>query len=227
MDKVNLGDELSGISVNSFYIPSNKSENYSNIIQILKSDLLTIQDMIDSIGDIPMNQLESKNPKLFEIEETRNINGFIDKIIEQSQNIEKIYDIYGTEDPNDCIQKLYLESSLNDLLIKKTCDYFTLLKLKHYNDDTYQDSLSKIIKDFTKKIPYNDTLKKRKITDQSDLSNNDEISKIKEKYENEIIDLKEKLRKESINNRENNNNEINENTINNFLLGNNEKYKYK
>lgn len=65
--------------------------------------------------------------------------------------MKKIYDIYGTEDPNDCIQKLYLESSLNDLLIKKTCDYFTLLKLKHYNDDTYQDSLSKIIKDFTKK----------------------------------------------------------------------------
>ena len=106
MDKGSIGDELSGVSVNSFYIPSHKSENFSNIIQILKSDLLTIQDMIDSIGDIPMNQLESKNPKLFEIEETRNINGFIDKIIEQSQNIEKIYDIYGTEDPNDCIQKL-------------------------------------------------------------------------------------------------------------------------
>lgn len=89
MDKGSIGDELSGVSVNSFYIPSHKSENFSNIIQILKSDLLTIQDMIDSIGDIPMNQLESKNPKLFEIEETRNINGFIDKIIEQSQNIEK------------------------------------------------------------------------------------------------------------------------------------------
>ena len=214
MDKGSIGDELSGVSVNSFYIPSHKSENFSNIIQILKSDLLTIQDMIDSIGDIPMNQLESKNPKLFEIEETRNINGFIDKIIEQSQNIEKIYDIYGTEDPNDCIQKLYLESSLNDLLIKKTCDYFTLLKLKHYNDDTYQDSLSKIIKDFTKKIPYNDTLKKRKITDQSDLSNNDEINKIKEKYENEIYDLKEKLRKESLHLSSNeNNNPRNEDNI--------------
>ena len=84
MDKVSLGDELSGISVNSFYIPSNKSENYSNIIQILKSDLFSIQEMINSIGEIPMNQLKSKNPKLFEIEETRNINGFIDKIIEQS-----------------------------------------------------------------------------------------------------------------------------------------------
>ena len=222
MDKVNLGDELSGISVNSFYIPSNKSENYSNIIQILKTDLFSIQEMINSIGEIPMNQLKSKNPKLFEIEETRNINGFIDKIIEQSSNTEKIYDIYGTENPNDCIQKLYLECSLYDLLIKKLCDYFTLLKLKYHYDDEYQDSLIKIIKEFINNIPEkelnnNDT--------NSKISNNDEISKIKEKYENEIIDLKEKLRKESINNRENNNNEINENTINNFLLGNNEKYK--
>ena len=145
MDKGSIGEELfSGVSANSFYIPSHKSENFQNIIQILKTDLLKIQEMINSIGEIPINKLESKNPKLFEIEETRDINGFIDKIFEQSQNIEKIHNIYGTEEPEDLIQKLYLESSLNELLIKKTCDYFTLLKLKDYKDDSYQDSLVKL-----------------------------------------------------------------------------------
>ena len=80
MDKDIIDDDISGISVNSFYIPSHKSENYSNIIKIVKNDLLKTQDMINSIGDIPFNQLKTKNPKIFEIEETRDINAFIDKV---------------------------------------------------------------------------------------------------------------------------------------------------
>ena len=176
MDKEIIDDDLSGISVNSFYIPSHKSENYSNIIKILKNDLITTQDMINSIGDIPFNQLKTKNPKLFEIEETRNINGFIDKIMEQSTNIDKIYDIYGTNNPEDCIKKLYLECSLYDLLIKKTCDYFTLLKLKKNDNEDYKDSLTKIIQQFTEQISFKESPHHRKnqLSDESNISSNDE-----------------------------------------------------
>ena len=229
MDKGSIGEDLfSGVSANSFYIPSHKSENFSNIIEILKTDLLKIQEMINSIGEIPMNKLESKNPKLFEIEETKDIDGFINKIIEQSQNIEKIHDIYGTEEPEDLIQKLYLESSLNELLIKKTCDYFTLLKLKDYKDDSYQDSLVKIIKEFVHNV-HNKHLNLIKNDNNSDSDsinsdeNNDRIIKIKEKYENQISDLKEQLRRGSLNLKphENfiydNDNKINQNE-NNILL---------
>ena len=100
------GRDLQGTSSSNFYIPSSKSENYSTIIQILKSDLLTIQDMINSnSGDIKMYKLLSKTPgltkKLSEIEETKNINSFIDKVTEQSANIEKILKIYGTKNVND------------------------------------------------------------------------------------------------------------------------------
>ena len=221
MDKGSIGEDLfSGVSANSFYIPSHKSENFSNIIEILKTDLFKIQEMINSIGEIPMNKLESKNPKLFEIEETRDIDGFINKIIEQSQNIEKINNIYGTEEPEDLIQKLYLESSLNELLIKKSCDYFTLLKLKDYKDDTYQDSLVKIIKAFVNNVHNKHLTLSNNINDSDSESNNsdnnnDKITKIKEKYENQINDLKEQLRRGSLNLKPNDNFLFDNNNINN------------
>ena len=80
----------------------------------------------------------------------------------------------------ECIQKLFLECNLNDLFIKKVCDYFILMKLKIYNDDTYQDSLSKIIsiKEFIEKIP-------PKINNK----NNKNINEKKDNYKNEIEDF--------------------------------------
>ena len=147
-------------SQNNFYFSSNKTETYSTLIQMLKNDLLTIQDMINSnSSDIKMYKVLSKNPgltkKLSEIDDARNISIFIDKITEQSGNIEVISKIYGTKDENECIQKLFLECNLSDLFLKKVADYFTLIKLKLYNDSLYQDSLSKVIsiKEFIEKIP--------------------------------------------------------------------------
>ncbi len=149
-------------SQNNFYISSNKKEIFSTLIQILKSDILSIQEMINSnSNDIKMYKLLSKNPsltkKLSEIEEMKNVSIFVDKINDQSDNIEKIYKIYGTESANECIQKLFLESGLNDLLMKKIYDFFILMKLKFNNDDSYQETFSKIIpiKEFMEKVPSN------------------------------------------------------------------------
>ena len=173
------------LSQNNFYLSSNKSETYSTLIQMLKSDLLTIQDMINSNeNDIKMYQILSKKnsltKKLSNIEENKNISIFIDKITEQSGNIENISKIYGTQSATECIQKLFLECNLNDLFIKKVCDYFILMKLKLYNDDTYQDSLSKIIsiKEFIEKIP-------PKVNNK----NNKNINEKKDNYKNEIEDF--------------------------------------
>ena len=132
-----------------FYLQENKSEIYQTIIQMLKSDLSKIQDMINSnLNDIKMYKILSKTPgltrKLTEIEETKTINNFIEKINEDSKNIDKIKKIYGCKE-NELIQKLYLELSYNELLLKKINDYFILMKIKLYKDDTYQETLSKII----------------------------------------------------------------------------------
>ena len=198
------GRDLQGTSSSNFYIPSSKSENYSTIIQILKSDLLTIQDMINSnSGDIKMYKLLSKTPgltkKLSEIEETKNITNFIDKITEQSANIDKINNIYGTKNINECIQKLYLECGLNDLLIKKIYDYFTLMKLKINNDDTFQESLSKVIviKEFIEKIKSRNTnnVNSNDIKNLPSLQNNEIEEFLKINTLNELLDLNVKNKK--------------------------------
>ena len=175
-------------SQNNFYFSSNKSETYSTLIQMLKSDLLTIQDMINSnSNDIKMYKLLSKNPgltkKLSEIDDAKNISIFIDKITEQSGNIEIISKIYGTKNENECIQKLFLESNLSDLFLKKVSDYFTLIKLKLYNDSLYQDSLSKVIsiKEFFEKIP-------SKINNNNNLNLNKNSNSIKNEGNKSEID---------------------------------------
>ena len=175
-------------SQSNFYFSSNKSETYSTLIQMLKSDLLTIQDMINSnSNDIKMYKLLSKNPgltkKLSEIDDAKNISIFIDKITEQSGNIEIISKIYGTKNENECIQKLFLESNLSDLFLKKVSDYFTLIKLKLYNDSLYQDSLSKVIsiKEFFEKIP-------SKINNNNNLNLNKNSNSIKNEGNKSEID---------------------------------------
>ena len=173
------------VSQNNFYIPSNKSSSFQIMIEALKSDLIKIQEMINSnSNDIKMYKLLSKVPgltkKLSDIEESKNISNFIDKITEQSSNIEKIYQIYGTKSANECIQKLFLECGLNDLLIKKVGDFFILMKLKINNDDSYQDTFSKVnsIKEFMEKCPIENI---NKNINQSKKDEEDELN-----YKNEI-----------------------------------------
>ncbi len=154
-------------------------------------------------GDIKMYKLLSKTPgltkKLSEIEETKNINNFIDKITEQSANIDKINNIYGTKNINECIQKLYLECGLNDLLIKKIYDYFTLMKLKINNDDTFQESLSKVIviKEFIEKIKSRNTnnINSNDIKNLPSLQNNEIEEFLKINTLNELLDLNVKNKK--------------------------------
>ena len=80
----------------------------------------------------------SKNQNLnTEIEENNNINVLVDKINEESGNIEKISKIYWTQSATECILKLFLESNLSDLFMKIITDYFILMKIKLYNNDSY------------------------------------------------------------------------------------------
>lgn len=134
---------------NSFYNQENKNESFPTLIQMLKSDLIQIQDMISqNSSDIKMYKLLSKSPgltkKLSEIEDSKSINNLLEKILEDSNNIVYISKIYNCKG-NELIQKLFLELNYNELLLKKIYDYFILMKLKLYKEDTYQETLSKII----------------------------------------------------------------------------------
>ena len=196
-----LSTSLTG---SSFYLHENKTETYPTLIQMLKSDLIQIQDLINNnSSDIKMYKLLSKSPgltkKLTEIEENKNIKVYIDKMAEDSKIIDKISKIYGCKN-QELISKLYLELSYNELLLKKFYDYFTLMKLKLYKDDTYQQSLSRVIpiQSFMEKasnfIPTTGSLDDRIV----------QLSMDKEKLTKELNELKKK-------NMSNNNGSTNEN----------------
>ena len=112
--KGHLNASLTG---SSFYLSESKVESYPTLIQILKSDLIKIQDMIKyNSSDIKMYKLLSKTPgltkKLTEIEENKSIN--FDKIKEGSKNIDKINKIYGTKNLQELVSKLFLELTYNE-----------------------------------------------------------------------------------------------------------------
>ena len=197
---------------NSFYVPDNKNESFPTLIQMLKSDLIQIQDMIcQNTSDIKMYKLLSKTPgltkKLSEIEECKTINNLLEKILEDSNNIDYITKIYNCKG-NELIQKLFLELNYNELLLKKLYDYFILMKLKLYKDDTYQDSLSKI-------FPIQIFMEEAKKLSPGFGGINDTIIKLsvdKEKLVKQITELENKhnnLVKEISNNNNVNVNELN------------------
>ena len=210
--KGHLNASLTG---SSFYLSESKVESYPTLMQILKSDLIKIQDMIKyNSSDIKMYKLLSKSPgltkKLSEIEENKSIN--FDKIKEGSKNIDKINKIYGTKNLQELVSKLFLELTYNEQILKKLNDYFILMKLKLYKDDTYQENLSKIIpiQAFMEKainiVPISGGLDERII----------QLSIEKEKLSKELIELKEKMEKDvdNINNRDNSLLEVKDKEIN-------------
>ncbi len=222
--KGHLNASLTG---SSFYLSQNKVDSYPTLIQMLKSDLIKIQDMISSnSSDIKMYKLLSKTPgltkKLSEIEEHKNINSIIDKMSEDSKNIDKISKIYGCKNANELISKIFLELTYNELLLKKFYDYFTLMKLKLYRDDTYQESLSRVIpmQSFMEKAsnlrPTTGSLderivqlstekeklsrelnelKKKNVSSVSSSDNNNKLFETKDKEINELKKENEKLKK--------------------------------
>ena len=140
---------LGSISSSNFYANHNKSDNYPTLIQMLKNDLMSIQDMINNnASDIKMYKILSKSneltKKLTEIEASQNtLQSTLNKISDES--LDKIASIYGCNNANNLIKKIYVENAYNELLLKKICDYFVLMKLVRYKDDSYKESLSKIL----------------------------------------------------------------------------------
>ena len=158
--KDNIDSLSKSASISNFYTINAKTDSYNTLIQMLKSDLFQIQDMINSNSkNIKMFKLLSKSPglskKLSEIELGTGIaiGAHIEKINDTSQKYEKILKIYGCKDSKQLIQKIFVELNLYELLLGKIHDFFILMKLSLHKDDSYQESLSKIIhmKEFIEK----------------------------------------------------------------------------
>ena len=165
-------------TLTNFNEAENKSDSYLTLIKMLKTDLIQMQDMINSnTNDIKMFKLLSKAPglskKLKNIEETKKISQTISKIEEESKNFEGICKKYQCNDEKELIQKIFLELSYNELLVNKIYDFFILMKLNIFKDDSYQESLSKIlpIKSFVDDAKSN-------LDEKKDKKNNSDIETI-------------------------------------------------
>ena len=188
--KDNIDSLSKSASISNFYTINAKTDSYNTLIQMLKSDLFQIQDMINSNSkNIKMFKLLSKSPglskKLSEIELGTGISigTHLEKINDTSQKYEKILKIYGCKDSKQLIQKIFVELNLYELLLGKIHDFFILMKLSLHKDDTYQESLSKIIhmKEFIEKTvdKFNNENNKEKVIKNDYSSMKNIIYKIK------------------------------------------------
>lgn len=157
------GEPLKGISTASqenFFRKSqknfslSKSEAYGTIIQIMKTDIFQLQEMINDFSYITkMFKLSSRNmytsKKISEIDENRDVKTLIDKINEDSSTPEKLGRIYSCANANELVSKMGMELGLYETFIKKLNELFFILNLKYNGEENShklsQESFSKFL----------------------------------------------------------------------------------
>lgn len=129
-----------------------KSEAYGTIIQIMKTDIFQIQEMINEFSYITkMFKLSSRNiftsKKINEIDENRDVKTLIDKINEDASTPEKLGRTYSCANANELVMKMGVELNLYETFIKKINELFFILNLKFNGEENSmklsQESFSK------------------------------------------------------------------------------------
>ena len=188
-------------SQDNFFRKSGKAFN-SNVkseshFSIMKSDLFQIQEMINENSYVmKMYKLASKSSqltrKLNEIEGNSDIKILVERISEESSSTEKLGKIYNTLNPSELINKLALDLSYHENLLKKLNEYFLLLNLTLTGEENlYQESHSKF---FTIKLATDKLLEKlhnNNINSETFITNENEKNLKKEKEKKE--DLQNKI----------------------------------
>jgi len=157
------GEPLKGISSASqdnFFRKSqknfslSKSDAYGTIIQIMKTDIFQLQEMINDFSYITkMYKLSSRNiftsKKLTEIDENRDIKILLEKINEDSSTPEKLGRIYACANASELVTKMGVELGLYETFIKKLNELFFILNLKYNGEENSlkisQESFSKFL----------------------------------------------------------------------------------
>jgi hypothetical protein len=128
---------------------TSKADSLGTIIQIIKSDLFQIQETINENSNIlqlftVMSKSSSISKKIKEIQESKDIKLILDKLGDESNNVELTCKNYGCSNLNELVQKLTLEVNYYDLFIKKINELFFVWNLKLQGEDNlYQDTFSK------------------------------------------------------------------------------------
>ena len=184
-----------------------KADAYGTIIQIMKSDIFQIQEMINDFSHVTKifklsSRISATSKKLSEIEESKDVKTLIDKITDDSSSIDKLGKIYSCPNPNDLIGKIALELNLYETFIKKINELFYILNLKFNGDENSsnisQQSFSKfyVIKLVLDKMMENTSNKYTNDTDTSiniNSLNNSQTNFKLDKNNNELLNISTNL----------------------------------
>ncbi len=131
-----------------------KSEAYGTIIQIMKTDIFQIQELINEFSYITkMFKLSSRNiftsKKITEIDENRDVKALIDRINDDASTPEKLGKTYACLNANELVMKMGVELNLYETFIKKINELFFILNLKFNGEENSnvlsQESFSKFL----------------------------------------------------------------------------------
>lgn len=156
--KLSSDISLNNISVNSLSnsqtnfanFGSSKSEFFTTMIQVMKSDIAQLQENINASGHLLTLMKGTANKalkaKIVEIEEGKKIGAkvLLDKISEDSNDLDKLSKLYKTGKKTELISKLANEVFHYELLFKKLNEYFLILLYSFNKEDGFKDSHSKI-----------------------------------------------------------------------------------
>lgn len=143
----------SNLSMSQTSFNTSKAEYYTTILQVMRSDIIQLQDQINENSHIfnylNKNTLASSLKKrVNEIEESKKegLKSTFDKIVSDAVDFEKLSNLYKTSKKSELITKLSNEVFHYELLIKKINELFFVLYLSSKGDDSnsLKDSHSKI-----------------------------------------------------------------------------------
>jgi len=198
-----------------------KSEAYGTIIQIMKSDISQVQEMINEYSYITkMFKLSSKSSftskRINEIGDTSDIKSFIDKIVEESSSADKLSRVYNCQNANDLILKMGLELNMYDNFVKKLNDLFFILNLKlHGEENSSALSQENFSKFFVIKIVLEKMIEKSSTTyiNDTDTSMNSSQNNFNNTFTKSSRSGFGKFGDENLKSSSNNNNENNSKTL--------------
>lgn len=127
-----------------------KSDLVTTYIQIMKADIIQLNDKINESSHIVSiigktgNSTVKKRINEIEEDKSKGIKNLIDKTIEDSSDIDKLSRLYKTTSKSELIIKLSNELAYNELLMKKLSDFAFLNLISLRQDVVLKETHSKV-----------------------------------------------------------------------------------
>jgi hypothetical protein len=138
-----------------------KKSDYSNIVNILKTDIIMLDNLIKRLSDILHYHIIDPNKadsftniafqkKCKELQLLNNsTNSSLNKISENGKNLDYLFNMFKCINKDELIYKIALEYFLDEFVLEKLNNSAFLINLRHFNDgnnflNSYRENYSKL-----------------------------------------------------------------------------------